>query len=390
MKEEIQVSSFNQQVKIKVGTKESSNKINIDKNLTKYYSDLAKRWAVSSELVNNEDYSSKYYAQNARLEIESATKEIRQEIEENLSLTNEQVVLAKEQVNLANQAVTKAENIANSLEENFCDISLSNINQSGAAVIKTYANDMCTNIYAGMVFPLLCEENYMPAGAIICDGSEYSQELYSDFYNNTLLQGKVSFCSYEEYEQELTENGKCEKFALDTEQAKFRVPTVNSDDVFDNEGITLKYIVFLEEKTKKLETLFSAFDNTLATTLKASLVEKINVDHSNDTKPYIKETYVNGTSWYRIWSDNWCEQGGLSSAVNGANATTTVALLKQYKNTSYSCYVSIYRGDIGSYRDQFLTTCSVTTSSFKVFSNFSGSVNGSVDNRGQWYACGYI
>ena len=87
MKEEIQVSSFNQQVKIKVGTKESSNKINIDKNLTKYYSDLAKRWAVSSELVNNEDYSSKYYAQNARLEIESATKEIRQEIEENLSLT---------------------------------------------------------------------------------------------------------------------------------------------------------------------------------------------------------------------------------------------------------------------------------------------------------------
>ena len=383
MKEEIQVSSFNQQVKIKVGTKESSNKINIDKNLTKYYSDLAKRWAVSSDLVNNEDYSSKYYAQKARLEIEAATNEIREEIQDNLSLSSEQL-------SLAIQAANKAENIANSLDGNFSNISLSNINQSGAAVIKTYANDMCTNIYAGMVFPLLCEENYMPAGAIICDGSEYSQDLYSDFYNNTLLQGKVSFCSYEEYEQELTENGKCEKFALDTEQAKFRVPTVNSDDVFENEGITLKYIVFLEEKTKKLETLFSAFDNTLATTLKASLVEKINIDHSNDTKPYIKETYVNGTSWYRIWSDNWCEQGGLSGVVNGTSAYTVVQLLRPYRDVNYSCYVSIYRGIDANYRDQFLTTYAVTTFSFGIFSNFAGSGNGKIDNRGQWYACGYI
>lgn len=33
-------------------------------------------------------------------------------------------------------------------------------------------------------------------------------------------------------------------------------------------------------------------------------------DAVTKTTPHIKETYVNGTSWYRVWSDGWCEQGG--------------------------------------------------------------------------------
>ena len=49
--------------------------------------------------------------------------------------------------------------------------------------------------------------------------------------------------------------------------------------------------------------------------------------------PYIKETYVNGTSWYRVWSDGWCEQGG--TIFNMPAGDQTYNLLKPYKDQNY-------------------------------------------------------
>ena len=40
------------------------------------------------------------------------------------------------------------------------------------------------------------------------------------------------------------------------------------------------------------------------------LAGKADVTTPSIQAPYIKDTYVNGTSWYRVWSDGWCEQGG--------------------------------------------------------------------------------
>lgn len=45
------------------------------------------------------------------------------------------------------------------------------------------------------------------------------------------------------------------------------------------------------------------------------------------------ETYSSGTSWYRVYSDGWCEQGGIT---NGAAGAVTVTLPKKMKNTSYN------------------------------------------------------
>jgi len=53
--------------------------------------------------------------------------------------------------------------------------------------------------------------------------------------------------------------------------------------------------------------------------------------------PHIIETYRNGTSWYRVYSDGWCEQGGLVN--NGASGNGSLVayatLLKPYKDTNY-------------------------------------------------------
>ncbi|WP_180380568.1 hypothetical protein [Campylobacter devanensis] len=49
-------------------------------------------------------------------------------------------------------------------------------------------------------------------------------------------------------------------------------------------------------------------------------------------KAYITETYSNRASWYRVWSDKWCEQGGHCTG----SAGYTVTFLKPFSNTDYS------------------------------------------------------
>ena len=45
------------------------------------------------------------------------------------------------------------------------------------------------------------------------------------------------------------------------------------------------------------------------TDLQQALTAKLNSDFSNSQKPYITETYQNGNSWYRVWSDGWIDPG---------------------------------------------------------------------------------
>lgn len=59
-----------------------------------------------------------------------------------------------------------------------------------------------------------------------------------------------------------------------------------------------------------------------------TLENKANTDFSNVSIPYITSKYRNGNSWYRIWSDGWLEQGGITSA--GYNSPVTVSFIKQY------------------------------------------------------------
>lgn len=104
---------------------------------------------------------------------------------------------------------------------------------------------------------------------------------------------------------------------------------------------------------------------------------KADTDLSNVTKPYVTETYVNGTSWYRVWSDGWCEQGGsIAAATDG-----TVSLLKPFVDTTYKVFISTT-----SQNTNFTNNPAVDT---KTNSNFTwGTYQGS--NSHDWMACGYI
>lgn len=69
-------------------------------------------------------------------------------------------------------------------------------------------------------------------------------------------------------------------------------------------------------------------------TMKAQLTNELTLTMQNLNKHRIIESYKNGESWYRVYADGWCEQGG--KVTIQTNHITPVALLKSFVDTSYS------------------------------------------------------
>ena len=109
--------------------------------------------------------------------------------------------------------------------------------------------------------------------------------------------------------------------------------------------------------------------------------------------PCIVETYVSGTSWYRVWSDGWIEQGGrfdYGSLVKD-NVGKIVNLLKPFSNTTYTITGSAVRDDISAGNNGL---CAVTVGFFaqtktSFYLRWYSSANESA-RYAYWTACGYI
>lgn len=93
----------------------------------------------------------------------------------------------------------------------------------------------------------------------------------------------------------------------------------------------------------------------------------------------VVETYSNGTSWYRIWSDGWCEQGGITDR-NGVGDTVT--LLKPMPNTEYQVYMFCKN------RQRYAWITSISTTQFK----FNSADDNTANNDGEfcWCVKGYL
>ena len=105
------------------------------------------------------------------------------------------------------------------------------------------------------------------------------------------------------------------------------------------------------------------------------------------TRPAVIVTsYLSGSTWYRLYSDKWVEQGGIAQATNTKDTDVTITFPKAFKNTNYSfCYSSMLnvdqnttyytKFDVGCYQAQAAANMKI-----KVRSSFK---------RVLWYACGY-
>ena len=83
----------------------------------------------------------------------------------------------------------------------------------------------------------------------------------------------------------------------------------------------------------------------------------------------VVENYVNGKSWYRVWSDGWIEQGGYLSVTS---SSATVNLLKSHANTNYNITLGSYQPTVGA---GYAVVISSTKNSFVLDCNGLGSLS---------------
>ena len=88
----------------------------------------------------------------------------------------------------------------------------------------------------GTIFAHTCAVDFVPENSLPCDGSEYTSSQFPSLYTSWLVDGKLNTCTYEEYQQEISLYGECLKWALDTENEKFKVPTKKNQILSDIGG----------------------------------------------------------------------------------------------------------------------------------------------------------
>lgn len=97
-----------------------------------------------------------------------------------------------------------------------------------------------------------------------------------------------------------------------------------------------------------------------------------------ESRRYVKETgkSSDGTSWYRVWSDGWIEQGGTYTSSD--NSKYPITLSKKMTTTNYHSTVT---GGYNVASNHGFGYCYDKTTS-----GFNAAV---IEPRGTWYVCGY-
>lgn len=98
------------------------------------------------------------------------------------------------------------------------------------------------------------------------------------------------------------------------------------------------------------------------------------------SRGYLVQSYVNGTSGYRVYSDGWCEQWGRITV--GLDASVRVTFLKPFMNASYyanwiSCNGETQNGEGTRACDN------LTTTSMRIYNGQDCAM------LANWYTCGY-
>lgn len=85
-----------------------------------------------------------------------------------------------------------------------------------------------STVPVGQIVPYVCTSSYIPDGCLPCDGTEYSQSQFPALWTNYLTSSpvKLQTCTYAEYASDITTYGQCGKFAIDTVNETFKVPTI--------------------------------------------------------------------------------------------------------------------------------------------------------------------
>ena len=246
-------------------------------------------------------------------------------------------------------------------------------NSSYSLGIRSYDAASAT-VWAGSIDLKQC---YMKIdGEIRWQGAEIAKK-----HSNNLIMYDISIKST--IDDLYTNTGSADMWGIDT--ANERIFTPRFDNlVFTSGNEYLYYIVGNTYEWTGLSSVVTqgtSLLNQVSSGISNEINTRVKLDGSNAEFPYVTETYQNGSSWYRLWSDGWCEQGG-ETAMGPNTSPTTVNLLKAYKNTNYNI---IAVKEIASHAST--GTVQVTRESASYFT-IAWTYNSS--RYALWRACGYI
>ena len=185
----------------------------------------------------------------------------------------------------------------------------------------------------------------------------------------------------------LTNNGELSYWDINDVGYIYKEPQSNLNwKYYDEDNNIYKYTINGAPYVDSLEVLIllanvtNGVINSFTPYQPVELLKRSDLDNIQQIQaPYITETYQNGASWYRVYSDGWCEQG--ASATNSYyTRDTTFNFLKPYRDSDYFLSgVSFAIGGIGDQRVSSKTPNGFTTTSAE---RSSGTAS--------WFACGYI
>lgn len=152
----------------------------------------------------------------------------------NISELDGRMTTAESDINTLKGRTTTAENDIDSLETRMTtaedninkkqDILVSGTNIKtingnsivGSGNVEISSTGQGQGVPIGTVYSCLCTADYIPEGALPCDGSEYTKEQFTDLWNNYLSTGLLNTCTYTEYQTAISTYGSCAKFGIIT------------------------------------------------------------------------------------------------------------------------------------------------------------------------------
>lgn len=226
------------------------------------------------------------------------------------------------------------------------------------------------------------------------DGEEYSSKYYAQQAYQSYQDSVGVYNDIDDYMDE---------FKADLRQG---IDLIKNDSNNAIKGSSDGIYVDLSDIESDIDTLETDVDSietnvgdlsSLTTDVKTSLVlavnehetlinQKLNIDFSNapTSKGFLVESYTSGTSWYRVYSDGWCEQGGMTNvSVSGQ----TVNLLKTMADTNYAVSVTLsYLGNFSSAggNEPAHSCAAVSTTQIRISQESTASKNS------YWRVSGYI
>lgn len=103
------------------------------------------------------------------------------------------------------------------------------------------------------------------------------------------------------------------------------------------------------------------------------------------------KSFKSGYSWYRLYSDGWCEQGGRIKCTGSVKSKTTIMFQRPFVDTTYDIHFVAEQDtstSIGNTDDLSLLICNPQLRTCQIFAYDSGQNNYNFYVR--WDACGYV